>query len=417
MVSGTEGRGMSGFDQSQRAALRPVVDVARRVLRRFDDEEVPPKLRRVVAYSGGSLPAPLASALLVELDRNEWFRKKVAEAWHDQSREDEIGAAFLDRPPGWWLDVAGAAAGTGSDEAAMRLREAELRIGDLESRLRAARDKAKALAERASVAEAELRERDTADTAPLRNALEATKRRLDQAEGNVERTEERIAGLEADLATAASQLVAAAEGQRLLREERADLLHRLDAGDDESRAMTPRAVAGELDRLFVALRPFRELSPGAPSAGEEWEGPVLPAGVAPDSAAAIEALRTIPGPFTVLVDGHNMLGVTDAAKLADAAARRDLVNRLGRLRVALAGRDVIVVFDSSLDEGRGGYRSDRGVDVVFAVGATTADDEIVRLAKVVPGPVVVSDDREVRERAFRVRSLTLWSRALIDWLG
>jgi hypothetical protein len=55
--------------------------------------------------------------------------------------------------------------------------------------------------------------------------------------------------------------------------------------------------------------------------------------------------------------------------------------------------------------------------VAFAVGATTADDEIVRLSGIVPGPVVVSDDREVRERAFRVRALTLWSRALIDWLG
>jgi hypothetical protein len=408
---------MSGFDQPQRAALRPVIDVARGVLRRFDDEEVPPKLRRVAAYSGGSLPAPLASALLVELDRNDWFREKVGEAWHDEGQKDTIGAAFLDRPPGWWLDVAEAATGTGSSEAATRLREAEQRIGDLEARLRAARDKAKALAERASSAEAELRERDAADTAPLRNALEATKRRLADAERNIARTEERIAGLEADLATAANQLVAAGEEQRHLREERADLLHRLDAGDDESRAMTPRAVAGELDRLFVTLRPFRELTLGTPPAGEEWERPVLPAGVAPDSAAAIEALRTIPGPFTVLIDGHNMLGVTDAAKLADAAARRDLVNRLGRLRAALAGRDVVVVFDSSLDEGRGGYRSDGGVEVAFAVGATTADDEIVRLSGIVPGPVVVSDDREVRERAFRVRALTLWSRALIDWLG
>lgn len=408
---------MSGFDQALRAALLPVVDVARGVLRRFDDEEVPAKVRRVAAYSGGSLPAPLASALLVELDRNDWFREKVGESWRDQGRADPIGTAFLERPPGWWMDVAEAARGTGSDRAAARLKEAELRVDEMEGRLRAARDKAKELAERSAQAEAELRERDAADTAPLRNALEAMKHRLADAERDITDNEDRIAALHADVTAAANRLAAAGEVERRLREERAALLRRLEAGDGASRAMTPDAVAGELDRLFVALRPFRELTSGELRPGEEWERPALPAGVAPDAAAAIEALRSIPGPFTVLVDGHNMLGVADAANLADAAARRHLVNRLERLRTVLAGRDVFVVFDSSLDEGRGGYRSERGVEVAFAVGETTADDEIVRLAGVVRGPVVVSDDREVRERAFRVGALTLWSRALIDWLG
>lgn len=408
---------MSGFDQALRAALLPVVDVARGVLRRFDDEEVPAKVRRVAAYSGGSLPAPLASALLVELDRNDWFREKVGESWRDQGRADPIGTAFLERPPGWWMDVAEAARGTGSDRAAARLKEAELRVDEMEGRLRAARDKAKELAERSAQAEAELRERDAADTAPLRNALEAMKHRLADAERDITDNEDRIAALHADVTAAANRLAAAGEVERRLREERAALLRRLEAGDGASRAMTPDAVAGELDRLFVALRPFRELTSGERRPGEEWERPALPAGVAPDAAAAIEALRSIPGPFTVLVDGHNMLGVADAANLADAAARRHLVNRLERLRTVLAGRDVFVVFDSSLDEGRGGYRSERGVEVAFAVGETTADDEIVRLAGVVRGPVVVSDDREVRERAFRVGALTLWSRALIDWLG
>ena len=153
---------------------------------------------------------------------------------------------------------------------------------------------------------------------------------------------------------------------------------------------------------------------GSPEQGAAH--PALPAGVAPDSAAAIDALRAVSGPLTVLVDGHNMLGVLGTANLAEAGARRHLVNRLGRLRAALNGRDVVVVFDSSLDEGRGGYRSDVGVEVAFAVGPMTADDEIVRLAGVVTGPVVVSDDREVRERSFQSGALTLWARALIDWL-
>ena len=407
---------MSGFDQPQRVALRPVIDVARGVLRRFDDEEVPPKVRRVAAYSGGSLPAPLAAALLAELDRNEWFRQKVGEAWRDQEQNDPVGSAFLERPPGWWLDVAAAGTAASSTEAAARRNESQQRLTELEGRLRSAREKAKAMAERAASAESELRDRGAADTAPLRGALEATQRSLADAERSLAAAADRIAALEAEVAMAMDRVAAARDEERRLRAERADLLRRLEAGDAESPSMAPRAVAEELDRRFAALRPFRELTPGRTHVSDESGAPALPAGVAPDTAAAIEALRSIPGPLTVLVDGHNMLGVVDATDLADAAARRHLVNRLGRLRTALAGRDVVVVFDSSLDSGRGRYRSDQGVEVAFAVGEGSADDEIVRMAGVVRGAVVVSDDREVRERAFRVGALALWSRALVEWL-
>lgn len=407
---------MSRFGEQHRRVLQPVIEVARDVLRRFDDPEVPPKLRRVAAYSGGSLPAPLASALLVELDRNDWFRGKVQEAWHERDDSDPLGTGFLDRPPGWWLGVADAAGTAGSESDAARAAQAEAQVAELERRLQVSRQKGKALADRAEAAEVELRSRDTADTAPLRSALDTANRTIEAAEHEARRAEKRIRALEAERDAVTRKLADARREHRRLREERAGLLRRLEAGRDELGPMTPDSIAGELDQLFVRLRPFREFSYGVASPEQGAARPALPAGVAPDSAAAIDALRAVSGPLTVLVDGHNMLGVIGTANLAEAGARRHLVNRLGRLRAALNDRDVVVVFDSSLDEGRGGYRSDVGVEVAFAVGPMTADDEIVRLAGVVTGPVVVSDDREVRERSFRSGALTLWARALIDWL-
>jgi rRNA-processing protein FCF1 len=55
-----------------------------------------------------------------------------------------------------------------------------------------------------------------------------------------------------------------------------------------------------------------------------------------------------------------------------------------------------------------------GVVVTFAPPGTSADDVIVRLAAV-PGTVVISNDREVRERATQAGALALWSEALVAW--
>jgi hypothetical protein len=86
---------------------------------------------------------------------------------------------------------------------------------------------------------------------------------------------------------------------------------------------------------------------------------------------------------------------------------------LGRIRtVARPPRSVAVVYDSGIE----GSRSDgvAGVAIRFADPGVTADDVIVSIAGI-PGTVVISNDREVRERSERIGALALWAEALVAW--
>jgi hypothetical protein len=46
----------------------------------------------------------------------------------------------------------------------------------------------------------------------------------------------------------------------------------------------------------------------------------------------------------------------------------------------------------------------------------SADEEIISLAGQVPGLVVITSDRRVREEAEARGAIGLWSEALVDWL-
>ena len=61
--------------------------------------------------------------------------------------------------------------------------------------------------------------------------------------------------------------------------------------------------------------------------------------------------------------------------------------------------------------------TDTGIVVRFAQGDLIADDLIVeRTGRLKNAAVVVSDDREVRDRCGGFGATVLWSRALADWL-
>jgi predicted RNA-binding protein with PIN domain len=120
---------------------------------------------------------------------------------------------------------------------------------------------------------------------------------------------------------------------------------------------------------------------------------------------------------TVLIDGHNLLGVLDASTMATGRARRALVSSLGKLSRHLGDSVIEVVFDSDLEGGRASTVSDTGIVVRFAQGDLIADDLIVeRAGKLGEAAAVVSDDREVRDRCSGFGATVLWSRALADWL-
>jgi predicted RNA-binding protein with PIN domain len=143
---------------------------------------------------------------------------------------------------------------------------------------------------------------------------------------------------------------------------------------------------------------------------------LVPAGIAPDSGASVEALAGIAG-ITVLIDGHNLLGVLDASTMATGRARRALIASLGRLGRHLGDSRIEVVFDSDLEAGRSRSVAETGVVVRFAQGDLIADDLIVeRAEKLREAALVISDDREVRERCAGFGATVLWSRALAEWL-
>jgi hypothetical protein len=162
-----------------------------------------------------------------------------------------------------------------------------------------------------------------------------------------------------------------------------------------------------LDSLAAAgvrVIPDAEVIPGAVA-------PALPGGVRPDSAEAVDRVLEHRGPKHIVVDGYNVGLALAAGKAAEVRARLDPV--LGRLRtMARPPRSVTVVYDSSREGSRVSGVS--GVVVTFAPPGTSADDVIVRLAAV-PGTVVISNDREVRERAAGVGALALWAEALVAW--
>ena len=164
----------------------------------------------------------------------------------------------------------------------------------------------------------------------------------------------------------------------------------------------PRETARLLDELTAALRP-------AATAGEDEPEPVnvvvsLPAATPPDKADAVDWLLKQTEPLTLLVDGYNLSFLLEApGDFSTADARRGLrrlVARLARIRrMAMAVLRVIVVFDTRNEPSSGRRRG--GIEVRFAA---SGDDEVVRLAESIDGTVVVvSNDREVRERSRRCR--------------
>jgi hypothetical protein len=190
------------------------------------------------------------------------------------------------------------------------------------------------------------------------------------------------------------------------------------AGVSESVPREPIEIARWLDRAAGTLTPFREAGSEASDLDEQivTAEPVMPAGVAPDSPEAIDALVGIDG-VTVLVDGHNLLGVLDASTMATGRARRDLVAGLGKLRRHLGEAAVEVVFDSALSDGRPTSVTEDGIVVRFAAAEVTADDVLVELAAGHGAwAVVVSDDRELRDRCARHGATVLWAKALAAWL-
>jgi predicted RNA-binding protein with PIN domain len=401
-----------------RLVLGPAIEAARAALRDLDDEDVPGRLRAIAKQGDGTLPVPLVKTLLRRIDEDDWFRGKVIESFDRLGSEDATSSAYLNRGAGWWIVVAESVTTQAAAEGADRVQQLQGRLEEARARSRLERAKTKALKRQVADAEKDAQ-------AAIADRLDPLKAAVVEARSDCDRAELRVVGLRADVEEAReerrdAERVAAAysEQVRSTKREVAELRRSLEAGASESIPRRPIEIARWLDRAAGTLTPFREPGTTAPSieAHGESDTPTIPAGIAPDSAASIDALAGLDG-VSVLIDGHNLLGVLDASTMASGRARRELIASLGKLDRHLGDATIEIVFDSDLADGRPITLTESGVVVRFAEAEVIADDVLVDLAvDYGSAAVVISDDREVRDRSARHGATVLWAKALAAWL-
>ena len=395
------------------------VRAARQVLSDLDKDDIPAGLARVAAQTRRHLVPPLERRLLEEIDRNVWFRERVAEAFEEArdstGPDDEVSELFLLRPEGWEVQLDEIALRTQDSERSDRIAELTRRIAELESELETRRNSAKRYRREAEQAAAKADRRVAAERARARKRRDS--RRLDV----LGKENRRLAG----------ELVAVTgerdETRQRLADARAELekqrrIHRAAAPKPAPSAwaeLDPVGAARLLDDVARALSPEPRFEDPVAMVAMPAEYPLyLPGGLAPDGRSAIEWLLTVDRSFVLLIDGYNVGHHIDPARFNSPEIRHRLQNDLVRLRALARGRPrVTVVYDSAQTGDTTADFVAGGIEVRFTNAGHTADDEIVDLAAFLGGSaVVVSSDRRVREQAQESGSLGLWSEALAAWM-
>jgi predicted RNA-binding protein with PIN domain len=407
-----------GFVSSSSDRLfRRAIEAARKAIHDLDSDQVPAGLRRVAGQSGGLTP-PLTLALLKAIDSYEWLREKALEAWPEADVKaegpDQASALLLLRPDGWSARLAALAAAGGAEK------ERNLE-SDLARRLETAQSGFEKQGQRLRTEQ----QRHEAEVRELRERLELERaaRRLLQA-----------APLRAE-ATRSAEIDRLAAAAASLEEERDQA--RVDArrsrealvGERRRRASVEADLAGQVgseswsgDPLELAMRLDRVAAMARPAASEEVGGspsgfaPLrLPEGVLPDDVAAFKWLARRREATTLVVDGYNAaFQLVEPGNAAEGRHRlRLLLERL--VRVAVGSLRTIVIYDSAVDLDPAPPAANT-VEIRFTSAGVSADDEIEALIPALDGPVVVvSSDREVRERAEASGALALWSEGLAQW--
>jgi len=408
---------MTTIDSRFVPVLQPVIAAAREFLRDLEEDEVPAKLKRVAQSSGKRLPPPLAVSLLDEIDKSDWLREKSAAVLSERRIDDAASDAFLNRPEGWWVAVTSAVVDNATKVAEQRMARLEGEIQSFREKARSAKAQAKAAKARLEAVERAAKGEKAAETAPLREALEKERKHAAAVESSRDEVAQRLATAQLEVADLEASRADLYQRFRSVRSERSRLERLIEAGDD-SFSREPIALARELDRLSAASAPYRAEQRSSAPPTDRAPTVELPRGVAPDAAEAVDAVIEL-DPQIVLIDGHNLLGTRDASRIGESQARRELVVAIGRFKRAIGNAEVSVVFDSALAGGRERYCSPDAVIVEFSPPGRTADDVIVERAYGASARrvVVVSNDRDVRERAHLTGALPIWCDALAAWLG
>ncbi|MGI9586194.1 MAG: NYN domain-containing protein [Acidimicrobiia bacterium] len=396
------------MNPDERTALSNVVAVARRELADRESDDIPPRLRRVARSSARNLPPPFADSLLDEVANNEQFRLTVQERWSAEGLDDTIGLAFLTDPDQAQelLDVVVEKAADTRNEASIAALQKQ--ATQLKQQLTEAQARAEKTAKAARKDVGDARTADKRARKSLEESLKAARHAEEEANAGVAAAAARIDALESEREDSRRTI------DRLQNRLRKRLdTQKVDRSTDRSDApQDPLLLAMWLDTIERRLRPYRVSSPGG------WEAPEirelhLPKGITPDSPEAIDAL-IVQRPARFIIDGYNVAGAVDVSSFSTRKGREAALAIAGRL-VRSTGADVVVFFDAPGIEGRSEYASDFGAQVRFSRDGS-ADDDIVRHVQDEPvGTVVVTNDRDVRERVTEAGGFALWSDALLAW--
>lgn len=385
-----------------------------------DVPQLPPSLRRVAAFAPARRARLGAGAITQGLDDDD-LRDRVAHqvsvrrqeelrALRDGTMHDALEAAALDwlvRPQGWTrrLDTSVGAVEAELEERAEAAQQAQ------EQRWR----------QRAEDAEQQLRELRAAHRQQVdsyKREVADLRRKLGEARaGQREGTQEALAAARtAEEARAAAEVALAAQEKEVRR--LATQVQRLEAEGREDRrsgrAERDQATARTrmlLDTLLDAAAGLRRelaLPPSTTTPGERVEAdlaagtPVAPGRSVVDAGPAmLEQYLALPR-ARLVVDGYNVSMATWPSSSLEAQRTR-LVGGLAAL-VARTGAETTVVFDGADADTRPPVAAPRGVKVLFSPRGVIADEVIGELVEAEPRGrvvVVVSDDREVQQRAQR----------------
>lgn len=391
--------------------LSKVVDVARTELRDMDDDDVPSKLRMVAKSSARVLPAPFAQSILKEIRNNDEFRTAVHGRWNDVGADDPVGLAFLKDPAGSDALVARTNQERADTELVKKTKDDAQRIVALERQLREAKRRLKDERTDHEAIISGLASRDEERRESLVRSAETASGARDDAETHIDELEDVVASLRAQLADADERLRRGTDREK--RKSAASIAPRTD--ERPLLPTDPVALAVWLDTVERIQRPYRLADRGESGSGlvEPLE---VPDGISPDDRNAVLALIE-QRPEMIVIDGYNVAGLLSTGPVASASNRVTVISRADRL-AAVSGSNVIVVFDAQgagAHDTRSHFVSSGGVDVRFST-TESADDHIVDI--ILSGPkrsVVVTNDRELRERCLIDGCVPVWATAFVDW--
>lgn len=390
----------------------------------------------------GGRPATLPTAppdvdTLLTLDPATWhrvvahLRRVLAElpAPEQDARTRRVAAAPTSRMLSGRVRreaVAMVADGAGVWSALRRRIEADADLaGALANALAAPPDRREVAAAPPRVAE------DTGEIDRLRDRLRETRqqrddarRRADGETARADREQQRREALESDVASLREQVAAletqVAEAKQQVRdaverERRRGEAARAEVAADLRRVRREQAERDQRQRTPPPTRPPVPSAPVPPPRLVPGRPSRLPSNVREDTTEAADLL--LHEGRRVLVDGYNVTR-TQRADLDLDGQRRWLVNLLAA-GVASRRIDPTVVFDGHASPGPGSSRRDRGVMVVFTAEGVSADDDLVfqvEASDLTQPMVLVTDDRELRERLAVHRVDLLSTRGLVDAL-